>query len=224
MGGATHTVAAGTTLADLATDISTNVAGVTASIVFDGAGQRLRISHDNGASMTITQSAGDTLLTTMNMHVGGVGVSANMDVRADIVSTPTLVTTGQPIWDSARSTSGEYYMSIGDDTIAQLMATDFSATNDFSLAGGLPNIANTFSQYAASIIADNASLANVNERNTDSKRSLKDALQFKSDSVRGVNIDEEMADLIVFEQAFAAAARVISVIQSMMRTLEEVIK
>ena len=224
MGGATLTVAAGTRLADLATSISTNVAGVTASIVPDGAGERLRITHDDGASMTITQSAGDTLLTTVNLHVGDVGVSANMNVRADIVSTPTLVTTGQPIWDSARSAGGEYYMSIGDDTIAQLMAIDFSSTNDFSLAGGLPNIANSFSQYAAGIIADNASLANVNERNTASKRSLKDALQFKSDSARGVNIDEEMADLIVFEQAFAAAARVISVISDMMETLEDAVR
>ena len=115
-------------------------------------------------------------------------------------------------------------MSVGDETIAQLMAVDFAGANVFSQAGGLSSVTNTFSQYAAGIIADNASLASVNERNTESKRSLKDALQFKSDSVRGVNIDEEMADLIVFEQAFAAAARVISVIQNMMKTLEDAIR
>jgi len=224
MGGATYTVAAGTSLTNLATDISTSVENVTASIVSDGVGQRIRFTHDNGGSMTITQSSGDTLLTTMNLHVGDVSVSANLVVRSDIVSTPTLVTTGQPIWDSARSASGEYYMSIGDDTIAQLMAIDFAGTNVFSKAGGLPGITNTFSQYAAGIVADNASLSHVNERNTESKRSLKDALQFKSDSLRGVNIDEEMADLIIYEQAFAAAARVISVIQNMMKILEDVIR
>ena len=224
MGGATYAVSAGTSLADLATDISTNVENVTASVVGDGVGQRLRFTHDEGSSMTITQSNGDTLLTTMNLHIGDVGVSANLIVRSDIVSTPKLVSTGQPIWDSTLSASGEYYMSVGDDTIAQLMAVDFAGTNVFSQAGGLSSVTNTFSQYAAGIIADNASLASVNERNTESKRSLKDALQFKSDSVRGVNIDEEMADLIVFEQAFAAAARVISVIQNMMKTLEDAIR
>ena len=224
MGGATYTVAAGSSLTDLATDISLNTANVTASVVNDGPGQRLRFTHDTGASMTITQSAGDTLLTTMGLHVGDVGVSANLIVRSDIVSKPTLVTTGQPIWDSTRSANGEYNMSVGDDTIAQLMAGDFAKVGTFSQAGGLPGITITFSQYAASIISDNASLANVNERSTESKRSMKDALQFKSDSVRGVNIDEEMADLIVYEQAFAAAARVMSVIQDMMRTLEDAVK
>jgi flagellar hook-associated protein 1 FlgK len=224
MGGTTYTVAAGTSLADLASDISTNVENVKASVISDGVGQRLRFIHDAGASMTITQSAGDTLLTTMNLHVGDVGVSANLNVRSDIISTPSLVATGQPIWDSARSASGEYHMSVGDDTVAQLIATDFATSNVFSQAGGLPSIANTFSQYAAGIVADNASLASVNDRHIESKRSLKDALQFKSDSVRGVNIDEEMADLIVFEQAFAAAARVISVIQSMMETLEDAVR
>ena len=224
MGGSTYTITAGTTIADLAKDITLNVENVTANVVKDGEGKRIRFTHDNGTSMTITQSAGDTLLTTMNLRVGDVGVSANMKVRSDITLTPTRVSTGQPIWDGARSANGEYYMGVGDDTIAQLMAVDFATTNVFNQAGGLPSIANTFSQYAAGILADNASLAIVNERNTESKRSLKDALQFKSDSVRGVNIDEEMADLIVFEQAFAASARVISVIQSMMETLEDAIR
>ena len=51
-----------------------------------------------------------------------------------------------------------------------------------------------------------------------------ESLQFKSDSVRGVNLDEEMSDLLVYEQAFAAAARVISVIQNMIDALERAIQ
>ncbi|HBT42816.1 MAG TPA: hypothetical protein DEB21_12575, partial [Rhodospirillaceae bacterium] len=43
------------------------------------------------------------------------------------------------------------------------------------------------------------------------------------DSIRGVNLDEELADLIVFEQAFSAAARVISVIQEMIDRLEQAV-
>ena len=224
IGGATYSVAAGTSLTDLAADISTTIDGVTASVVTDGSGQRLRFSHDDGASLTVTQSSGDTLLTTMNLHVADVGVSGNLIVRPDIVATPTRVSTGQPSWDATRGVSGEYFMSEADDTIAQLLANDFSTTNAFNQAGGLSSIQNTFSQYAAGIIADNSSLANVNERNASTQRSLTEALQFKSDSIRGVNLDEEMADLIVFEQAFAAAARVISVIQDMMETLEQAVR
>jgi len=223
LGGATYSVTAGTSLTDLAADITTNVTNVTASVVPDGDGFRLRFAHNNGSSMTVTQNNGDTFLTTIDMHVADVGVTQNMTVRADIVSTPSLVSTGQPKFDASKGPNGEYVMSVGDDTIAQMLAADMTTKNTFDKAGGLPIVQNSFSEYAAGIISDAASLAGVNERQVESQRSLTEALQFKSDSVRGVNLDEEMADLIVFEQAFAAAARVISVIQSMMETLERAV-
>ena len=223
IGGTTYSVAAGTSLTDLAADVSTTIDGVTATVITDGSGQRLRFSHDSGSNLTVTQSSGDVLLTTMNLHVGNVGVSANLAVRSDIVATPSRISTGQPSFDAEKGASGEYFISIADGTIAQLLANDFTNVNAFNQAGGLSNVNLTFSQYAANIIADNATLANVNERQADAQRSLTEALQFKSDNVRGVNIDEEMANLIVFEQAFAAAARVISVIQEMMKTLEQAV-
>lgn len=223
LGGATYSVAAGQSLSDLATDITTNVTNVKASVVPDGAGFRLRFAHTDGSSMTVTQSSGDTFLTTVDMHIADVGVTQNMAVRSDIVETPTLITTGQAKWDATKGSSGEYFMSIADDTIAQMLASDFTSTNTFDKAGGLPIVENSFTEYAAGIIADAASLAGVNEREVKSQRALTEALQFKSDSIRGVNLDEEMADLIVFEQAFAAAARVISVIQDMMDTLDRAV-
>ncbi len=223
LGGATYSVAAGTSLTEMAADITENVENVTASVVPDGSGYRLRFAHDDGASMTVTQSSGDSFLTTIDLHVADVGITQNLTVRADIIATPALVSTGQAKWDASRGPSGEYLMSVGDDTIAQALAVDFAGKNTFDKSGGLPGVDSTFSEYAAGIIADNASLAGVNEREAESQRALKDALQFKSDSMRGVNIDEEMADLIVFEQAFAAAARVISVIQDMIKTLEQAV-
>jgi flagellar hook-associated protein 1 FlgK len=223
IGGTTYSVAAGTSLTDLAADVSTTIDGVTATVITDGSGQRLRFSHDSGSNLTVTQSSGDVLLTTMNLHVANVGVSANLAVRSDIVATPSRISTGQPSFDTAKGTSGEYVISIADGTIARLLASDFTSVNAFNQAGGLSNVNLTFSQYAANIIADNATLANVNERQAEAQRSLTEALQFKSDNVRGVNIDEEMANLIVFEQSFAAAARVISVIQEMMKTLQQAV-
>ena len=45
-------------------------------------------------------------------------------------------------------------------------------------------------------------------------------LKAKSDSVRGVNLDQELSDMMLYEQAYAAAARVIGVIQRMFESLE----
>jgi len=66
--------------------------------------------------------------------------------------------------------------------------------------------------------------ANANDRKLDTQKALVESLQFKSDSARGVNLDEEMADLLVYEQAFAAAARVLAVIQNMIDALDRAIQ
>ncbi len=88
---------------------------------------------------------------------------------------------------------------------------------------GLPTVNNTFSDYAASIVSDNARQAETNKTNGERQQSLTDSLKFKSDSLRGVNLDEEMSDLIIFEQAFNASARVIAVIQRMLEALEQIV-
>jgi len=221
--GSPLTVAAGTSLEDLATLITNSVTDVTATIVTDGSGVRLRISHDNGSSMTVTQAAGNTFLTDINLHLADVRVAGTLNVRADIASTPAKLSTGAVLWDADRGAAGEYFMSIGENSVIDALAEAFSASNQFDTAGGLATAKTTFAEFAGKIVSENARLAASNESSIDRQRSLTESLQFKSDSVRGVNLDEELSNLIIFEQAFAAAARVISVIQRMFETLERVI-
>ena len=221
--GSSLTVAAGTSLEDLATLITNSVTDVTATIVTDGSGVRLRISHDNGSSMTVTQAAGNTFLTDINLHLADVRVAGTLTVRADIASTPAKLSTGAVLWDADRGAAGEYFMSIGENSVIDALAEAFSASNQFDTAGGLATAKTTFAEFAGKIVSENARLAATNESSIDRQRSLTESLQFKSDSVRGVNLDEELSNLIIFEQGFAAAARVISVIQRMFETLERVI-
>ena len=221
--GSPLTVAAGTSLEDLATLITNSVTDVTATIVTDGSGVRLRISHDNGSSMTVTQAAGNTFLTDINLHLADVRVAGTLNVRADIASTPAKLSTGAVLWDADRGAAGEYFMSIGENSVIDALAEAFSASNQFDTAGGLATAKTTFAEFASKIVSENARLAATNESSIDRQRSLTESLQFKSDSVRGVNLDEELSNLIIFEQGFAAAARVIAVIQRMFETLERVI-
>jgi len=221
-------IAAGSSIADIATNITNNVTNVTATVVPEGDGARLRIAHNSGSSMTMTSSIVSTSSTSMITQLGittaQTAVSTVLQVRSDIKSAPSNISTGRPQWDAALGSGGQYFMAIGDDTIAQELANALTATNNFEKAGGLAARTASFAGYAAEILATNASLADVNERKLESQKSLVESLQFKSDSTRGVNLDEEMADLLIFEQAFAAAARVISVIQSMIDALERAVQ
>jgi len=221
--GSPLTVPSGTSLTALATLITNDVSNMTASVVPDGSGYRLRMSHDQGSSTIITQASTDTLLSDITMHVADVGVASTMTVRSDISDSPGLVSTGRAQWDSSRGAAGEYFMSVGDNSTITELASSFNSNQSFEKSGGLPAVSYSFTQYAAAIVATNSAEAGVNSRNIESQEALTNSLQFKSDSVRGVNLDEEMANLIVFEQAFSAAARVISVIQRMMDALERAV-
>lgn len=223
----TVAVTGGTSISDLAAQITNNVPNITASIVPEGDGVRLRIYHDKGESITLTQSSGaasDTLLTALGMKVGETGISQTLQIRSDIINQPAKIATGQMQWDADKGAGGEYFQAVGDDTNAQALSAAMTARNAFERAGGLAAQNATFAGYAAEILSTNASLAGDNDRDLKSQESLVKSLQFKSDSVRGVNLDEEMADLLVYEQAFAAAARIISVIQNMIDALERAVQ
>ncbi len=222
-GASSISVTAGTSLKDLAAQITNNVTNVSASVIPDGAGVRLRIIHEQGNSFTVTQANTDTFLTDVNLHSGDARIASSIGVREDIAAEPGKITTGMAQFDTNLGPSGEYLISVADDTVAQQLAAAFTTTTTFDRAGGLSSVNHTLVQYSAEILSNNANLSGVNQRSTDTQLTLSEALQFKSDSVRGVNLDEEMADLIVFEQAFSAAARVISVIQDMMETLERAV-
>ena len=222
-GDVTLVIPAGSTLQDIADAITNNIPNLTATVVPDGDGQRLRVSHDLGRDFEMTESAGGPLLGAIGMHDADVGLASQMNVREDLKQSPANVSRGTVQWDPNLGTAGEYFSSVGDDTAIQALAKQFNSGIAFDAAGGLGAFTTTFSQYGASILSRNASLADANETQLDWQESLTTSLQSKSDSMRGVNLDEEMSDLIRFEQAYSAAARVISVIQSMFDDLQQVI-
>jgi flagellar hook-associated protein 1 FlgK len=174
--------------------------------------------------MTVTQASGNTFLTTTGMHLADVRISGTIAVRSDISSTPSKISTAATQWDANRGASGEYLLSVGDDTTITELVALFKTNNQFETSGGLSSLNTSFEGYASAIVATNSNLADDNELDTSFQETLRDSLQLKSDSVRGVNLDEEMSNLILFEQAYSAAARLISVIQNMFDALDRVMR
>ena len=217
-------ISAGDSLTTIATNITNNVTNVVATVVPDGSGSRLRISHSTGKDIEVTQAAGNTLLAEFGLHKGDVRVASALGVRSDISTTPGRVSRGAAQFDANIGVAGEYFASAGDDTVIKALAQTATSTNAFDQAGGLSSLTNRFDEYAAAIIGHSASLASENQVERDFNDSLSTNLQLKSDNVRGVNLDEEMANLILLEQSFAASARVISIIQSMFDALDDALR
>ena len=74
--------------------------------------------------------------------------------------------------------------------------------------------------YAASLVSDASALAAETGGTSEFQQNLVDALQLKSNSVRGVNLDEELSDLMLYEQSYSAAARVVKAVQDMFDVLD----
>ncbi|MCR4376879.1 MAG: flagellar hook-associated protein FlgK [Rhodospirillales bacterium] len=217
-------VTAGDSLSTIAASINAaTAAGVTATVIPDGSGYRLRLASDNGGNFTVTQAAGNTLLTDTSMHSADVRVSAQIRVRTDIISTPSRVTTGASQWDANKGAAGEYFQSKGDNTIIKSMTQTFNSLNTFDAAGAMGSTSMTFVSRSTSILSFNATQADLNESQRTYQDNLTTSLKVKSDTFRGVNLDEEMSNLILFEQAYSASARVVSVIQAMFDALENII-
>ena len=219
----TRAIASGDSLTTIATNITNSVTNVTASVVPDGSGFRLRLSHNTGKNMTVTQAAGTAFLTDAGMHLADVRTSSTLTVRSDIISTPGNTSRSAVQWDAALGASGEYYLSVGDDTTIKALASTMTGSNGFDAAGGLTGQTVSFSEYSAAIVSFNASLADTNDTQLEDQLLLTQSLKSKSDTERGVNIDEEMSNLILFEQGYSAAARVINVIQSMFDALDRAV-
>lgn len=152
--------------------------------------------------------------------VGQNGVSSTFAVRADIRSAPERVSTGAVQWDASVSLTGAYRFSSGDNSVIEELASAFSSGAAFAQAGQLPATTTGFTEYAALLIGKTSADASAAESRSAYQAELVSTLKFKSDGVRGVNLDQELSDLMLYEQAYSAAARVISVVQEMFDALE----
>ena len=105
----------------------------------------------------------------------------------------------------------------GDNTIAQAIAQ--LANHSFSVSGG-DSFDGTFGGfYASSVSSLGQSLASANSQVTN-QSNIETLVRSQRDSVSGVSLDEELANLQKYQRAFQASSRVFTVIDNL---LDEVV-
>ena len=161
LGGSPLVVGSGNTLQGIADLINASITNVVASVVPEGAGQRIRIQHANGSELEVTQTAG-TILTDIGLKNSNIGLSQSIEVRPDIYTTPSLVVRGSAQWDATLGAAGEYFISEGDGNIMASLVEKLHLSIDFDAAGDLGDSSLPLMQYASAIISRNTSQANSN--------------------------------------------------------------
>jgi flagellar hook-associated protein 1 FlgK len=138
----------------------------------------------------------------------GVDNAATIEVNPSLVQNPDLLQTG---------TLGP------DQTISQNLASNLGGTATFAAAGGFANpMTTTLGNYAALMIGQTATIASQATQNDTYQTQLQTQMQNQLQSETGVNLDQELSNLEVYQNAYGASARVISTIQNMYDALMNV--
>jgi flagellar hook-associated protein 1 FlgK len=146
----------------------------------------------------------------------GLDHAAALAVRSDIASDPTLLSRGalqqEPV-------SLAYYVSTGDNSVVQQLAAKFNEQLSFAAAGGLPATTTTLAGYGAAILSLTSSNYNTVADRLETETAVTQELEYRASSVSGVNMDEEMGNLVLYQNAYAAAARLVTVVDELYDTL-----
>ncbi|MFT6580494.1 MAG: flagellar hook-associated protein 1 FlgK [Alphaproteobacteria bacterium] len=216
--GANVTYAIGDTLETIAASINATAAlsaqDITATVETDSGGRRLVVRDTSGDNFVMTDSG--ALFSTLAMSRNAASQSTAVRIRSDIAANPDLLARGTL---SLTAAVGDTGVSVGDGSTANNMAGVFSNDIAFARAGGIADTTTTISRFTAQIIELQAAQASDNRDEFEFSEVFKQTLEFAQGSQSGVNIDEELANIIVLQQAFGASARAFSAASEMFETL-----
>ena len=134
----------------------------------------------------------------------GVDNALTIQVNPDLVANPGLLDTGA---------AGQ------DPSITATLSGNLASATAFAAAGGIPATTTTIANYVAQMIGATAAAGSSATSNATDQSSLLSQMQSQYSSATGVNLDTELSQLVVYQNAYSASARVISTIQSMFQAL-----
>ncbi|MCG8545526.1 MAG: flagellar hook-associated protein FlgK [Alphaproteobacteria bacterium] len=212
--------AVGDSIDDIAAAINGNGtlsgANITASVVDEGSGRRLIVQDSDGDNFVLTDSG--TLLASTNMDNAPTSVSTVLSVSSTILASPSLVARGT-LSNAGGLAPGDVGVSVGDGSAANALAGLLDSDIAFAATGGLSATTTTLARYAASALAVQSTLAASAQDELNFNTTFLATLETRNSAISGVNIDEELANLVILEQAFNASARVITVTSQMLDEL-----
>ena len=115
--------------------------------------------------------------------------------------------------------AGDLVLAKGDARGGQALQEALTARREFSAAGGLSGGLSSLEEYAARLAGDVGARAARAERANDAAQSVREAADQKRADVEGVNLDEELAQMTLYQQAYNASARMLQAAREMTDTL-----
>jgi flagellar hook-associated protein 1 FlgK len=139
----------------------------------------------------------------------GLDNAGTIQVNPSIVKNPSLLNgaggVSTPAIANALANSFEFSTPV------------FAATGNFNSAQTL-----TLGQYAGQILGQNSTAAAAAHDNAQFQTGVQNEISTRAQSVSGVNMDQELANLQIYQTAYSASARVVQAVNSMFNSLLQI--
>ncbi len=186
----------------------------TAVALTGGAIHGSLVARDTGiaALRTDLNSLASQLVSSVNTAYNPTTATGNFFNPAGTTAATISLASGLNTTNLKASDGG----AAGDNTIAQAVSN--LANTVFSTGSGHA-INGTFIQHYSRAVSDlGQNLATANARVSD-QNNIEELIRNQRDGVSGVSLDEEMADLLKYQRAFQASARVVNIIDDLLDTV-----
>jgi flagellar hook-associated protein 1 FlgK len=191
-----------------ALDVSTGQVSFAADSAFD-----VTLSYD-------TTQRGDTGISFSALN--GLAASAtagralDVTVNSKISAEPSRLAVGRPDLSAAL---GDTVIEYGDGRGAAALVAVRDTQQTFAAAGVMGAQTTTFANYASRLGGEAGRLAEDSQRSAQGARAVATAAADRRAQVEGVTLDDELMKMTVYQNAYAAAARVIQTATEMLDVL-----
>jgi flagellar hook-associated protein 1 len=149
------------------------------------------------------------VVTSVNAAYNPGGSTGDFFVAGGVTASTIALQPGLTATSLKASDGG----AAGDNSIAAAVAA--LATTRFAIADG-DVIDGSFAQYYSGVVSDFGQAVSGAKSRYEDQATIETLVRQQRDSVSGVSLDEEMADLLKFQRAFQASSRVFTVIDSLL--------
>lgn len=195
----------------------------TATIGADGAlaidvgpGRGIALAEGDSA-ITVTDEAGRSRRFGFSHYFGlndlvipAGAQPSRLAVRPDILSDAGRLATARLDVAAGPPPAGTLG-GVADNRGAQALAAAFETKHGTAARGAMPAGTHRIADYAAEIVALAAVQADQAKNAADNHRALAEDLDSRHAAVTGVNLDEELSRLVLYQQAYGVAARLVSI-------------
>jgi flagellar hook-associated protein 1 FlgK len=170
-------------------------------------------------------STGTALGISGSLLINGISVSIeSTDTLNDSVAAINAVTDQTGVTASIVTASGGYRLVLSASSSEDISVADGALeVSSESVATAFGFVGSTYTGYVAGVVSTIGEETKTANNMVEYYEAAMTALEQQRADISGVSIDEEMANLIKFQNAYQAAARLYTVANEMLQTLMEAV-